>query len=659
MGSRTLRVHAPRTLIIPYSPFDCGEEVTWVDKMEQAPRVFLSVKGAFFSLLRSFSPVAALLTFDSTQIHLEQNLIMAQPIIMKSTNHPGTKDIYAMPGLMGSVGSVSTNSTISTEANFEHEGSNDDDNTDQPCAFQKGVVDNCYKSRFYARMFEFYFVDNNPELFKVCRCPMENCPQRNFTHPKQMLLHLKNCKFFSQGLFRCPTCNDAEKFETTSNRKCSWNKEKFSQKVQRVVKAGLKSITIPRSGSKLPLEHCKECGRSLRMKAPWDPLQLPEIPSRPCSTSPIFDASSFTIPVELPNSTPPQELIDTSLPPELTGDSSTKGHKEAPPSSICYDEAHHIISSVSDVSLSSDLPSVRTLSSASTSGIDSAGLSPAITPESFTSTSTGYAPTQMLPPNHYGRIDYVSDIQTSVSGIGYVEQPQNRLQRPRSTLIYNAPSTFDSVTSQSSFGQRGSPGGRGYALSLRTPSPNLNCIPWTPYQETVNLMNCVGQLQLRNSPVSPSLIEESPLIDFTPRLDSFATVNDADAAEPFVPFTNSSPMDSLFPSASSDMPPNSESFMSEFQCPKCEYHPAGKPKGFRAALRKHMDVHKEARHKCPHCTRTYKRADNRKAHVDKKHNSPGVLKKRQRSSDSLGPRRKKSKKASRGDVDQEIYELSA
>ncbi|KAI0137993.1 hypothetical protein F4776DRAFT_670634 [Hypoxylon sp. NC0597] len=610
--------------------------------MEQVPRAFLSVRRALFSLLESLGPPG-------------RNPMIDQTIIMKSTNHPGITDTYTMPESMGSV----LTKTISMEANYEYEGGNDDNNTNQPCVFLKSVVDDCYKSRLYARIFEYYFVENNPELFKSCRCPMENCPQRSFTHPKPMLLHLKNCKFFSQGLFRCPTCNDAEKFQTTSHKKCSWNREKFSQKVQRVVKAKLKSITSPRLGSKLPSEHCKDCGRSLRIKGPHDPFIFPEIPSRPCSTSPIFDASSFTIPIELPTSCSLQELVDTSPRPELQADSPIKGYKEPPPSPTYQDEAHGVLDSVSDMSSSSKFPSIKTLSPASTSGIDSAGLSPAITPESFMSTSTGHT----LPSDYFGRIDFASDIQAGANGNGYVEQPRISLQRPRSTLIYDAPSTFDSVVLQSSFNRMGSPGGRGCTLSLQTPGLNLNCPPWIPYQEnTVNPMNCGGQLNLRNSPPQSSVIETPLLSDFRPHLDSSIAVKNADAAELLMPFTDSSPLgtplDSFFPPSSSDLPPDQEPLAQDFKCPKCDFLPNCRPKGFRASLRKHMETHTEKSHKCLHCPKMYKRADNLKAHVDKKHRGLGGLKRRQRSSDSLGLRSKRTKKGLCQDMGQEVMEPS-
>ncbi|KAI0536388.1 hypothetical protein GGR58DRAFT_397195 [Xylaria digitata] len=65
---------------------------------------------------------------------------------------------------------------------------------------------------------------------------MMSCPERDFKDSKAMLRHLKDCKFFSQGKFLCPTCHQGESFKVVSKSKCTWNK------VNRVLKLYQKAL---------------------------------------------------------------------------------------------------------------------------------------------------------------------------------------------------------------------------------------------------------------------------------------------------------------------------------------------------------------------------------------------------------------------------------
>ncbi|KAI0838234.1 hypothetical protein F5Y06DRAFT_268878 [Hypoxylon sp. FL0890] len=169
----------------------------------------------------------------------------------------------------------------------------------RPCLLDGGVVDDCYKSRFYARALEFYLLEDNPESSKSYRCLMENCPQRNFTNPREMLRHLKGCPFFSQGMFRCPACNNAEKFWTVSEKSCSWNRENTSQKVHRKLKAIIKSVTHHHSDSKPSpgLNPCQEWGQLLNQRT--------------------FNSPYLSGPQDLTCKTTLQELEDYRNPQEL------------------------------------------------------------------------------------------------------------------------------------------------------------------------------------------------------------------------------------------------------------------------------------------------------------------------------------------------------
>ncbi|KAI1338447.1 hypothetical protein F5Y15DRAFT_129348 [Xylariaceae sp. FL0016] len=112
----------------------------------------------------------------------------------------------------------------------------------QSCLFRQGVVDECYRGRFWARALEHYLLDNDVRTSTSFRCLMSSCPRGDFKSSEDMLRHLKMCKFFSQGQFYCPMCEDTHEFRTVSKKGCSWNRIKTRHKIQKKIQSFLSPI---------------------------------------------------------------------------------------------------------------------------------------------------------------------------------------------------------------------------------------------------------------------------------------------------------------------------------------------------------------------------------------------------------------------------------
>ncbi|KAI0395272.1 hypothetical protein F5Y17DRAFT_474739 [Xylariaceae sp. FL0594] len=139
------------------------------------------------------------------------------------------------------------------------------------CLFRCEIPDDCAKARFYAGMLEFYLLDNKNQGAFVS-CPMASCPSLYFEHPKDMLRHLKNCKFFDKGKTWCPTCQRFEYFNIRSSRKCSWDKDhNIGRKILQKYKDVFRGLGAGHTGAHEPYpcaDLCAACSSPLAISSP-------------------------------------------------------------------------------------------------------------------------------------------------------------------------------------------------------------------------------------------------------------------------------------------------------------------------------------------------------------------------------------------------------
>ncbi|KAH6652513.1 hypothetical protein BKA67DRAFT_292598 [Truncatella angustata] len=147
----------------------------------------------------------------------------------------------------------------------------------KPCQFLTNVVDECHASRFYALILEFYFVTTEKQCDDDVLCPMRGC-RRPFANAIEMVKHLKECAYIDKGRYICPCCNELEKFRTNWNKRCSWNRTKFSLKFQKGLQAPAKLFRLLRNK---PIE-CPNCRHPLQENSEPDaPAYCDETPYNP------------------------------------------------------------------------------------------------------------------------------------------------------------------------------------------------------------------------------------------------------------------------------------------------------------------------------------------------------------------------------------------
>ncbi|KAI1101192.1 hypothetical protein F4804DRAFT_17431 [Jackrogersella minutella] len=588
---------------------------------------------------------------------------------------------YGMPELMGSVpnsnmpiydarqlNSSDLGEAMPVEANYEYENqctntqlpaTNEEppepfshNNMDKPCLLNGAVIDDCSKSRIYALMTDFYLVYNNPQHFQSCRCPMENCKERKFDNTRQMIQHLKDCKFLSEGLLHCPRCNNVKIFKTTSNKKCSWDRPKLKQrareKFENAVNA-LRRLTRFRSGSTSPSGGCETCGRPI---SPYSQFQLLDLTGSCFSSSTNLDPSSTkglspingvspTKDSSLVKSSPLKEglyeIMTTPLPAELLAD---------PVSSVSH----------SDSSQSAQPGSPSKLSSSPSSRADlmSTDVSPTSPTALSTTASDSYIQDQCLSSNQHQHIKSAREVQILRRGSHDTEQPEDSWWSP-STVLCNASSTYDPVNSSSSSSQWEYPSVKIHSLpSVQTnhPGTNLNHFPWVNFapsnEALTNYMDTTGQSDPGNSSSFLSTIKapSPPYSSIEEVVGSFNPVVNEVVAENIVPIENTSFLESPIPSPCSGQSAYSDcGEEQDFKCPLCPYMPSGKRENFKAYYRKHIKNHTNQQYKCDCCDNTYTRPDNRAVHRRKFHYTVDYESKRRRgSSDDLSLDDRKSKR---------------
>ncbi|KAI1643625.1 uncharacterized protein F4817DRAFT_349211 [Daldinia loculata] len=474
---------------------------------------------------------------------------------------------------------------------------------------------------------------------------MENCPQHSFTDARYMLLHLKDCKYFSQGIYRCPTvcyiCNDAEKFQTTSNKKCSWDRPKMRQRLQNTFKATVdtvKGIVSPRSISRFAFGHCKECGQTVAHKE--DPSQWPGVRDSQSSTSPIFDPAAIKIPQEM-NDTQVGELMDTSPLLELQAASLPLDHRDAALDRFNHGEVYDYSFAVSNCSLAPSPP--IELSSASPARTRLTDVSPTASIQSSMSASSNDSERQ-CPPADSQCIEFLEgalNTEAISNTSNHMDQAYNTWQPSSLTQPCNIPSSHLSMPPVPR-DQRGFREPRGYSLTVQTNhlEPTLNTPLWgdVAYHNASNTeaINIVNSSALESMPSSMSSMGMPSLSN----LDAFTVVGKRDAFRDIMPLNSLPSPDSGIPSSSTEQSPGSDlsdSSNESQQCPHCEYRPTGKKENAKAYLSKHMSTHGTPSYKCEYCEKVYSRRDNRGVHIRKHHRSQDDSKKRRKDSDSPEP----------------------
>ncbi|KAI2469711.1 hypothetical protein F4781DRAFT_442429 [Annulohypoxylon bovei var. microspora] len=499
-------------------------------------------------------------------------------------------------------------------------------NMDQPCLFLKGIVDDCYQSRLWARMLEFYFLDNDPKSFESCRCPMENCPKPSFGDPKQMLLHLKDCEFFKKGFLRCPECDDVEGFRTTSNKSCSWNRPSFKHRAQKKLKAALdfiRKFASSQPDSVILLGQCKNCGYSLTPDGLFENPKVFDSRCNPLATEsqpPIGPFSSNSHAIKVFGSALPTEMSSECLIELPTYEEIQSNNK-----------FNH-----SPYTFSAQSPSSNIISELDSSPASRLVVSPAFTGSS-TTTSTNNSQSQSLSAKYHHSSNSASDIEAIPHDIHGMKQIQINWQRPRSTRLYDPQYTKNLAIPGPSFRLPSTSSGQEQSLSIQTsyPEPVVNNSEWENYtfydEGTLDPMSSVEHLGIGDLSSSTPMME-TQLHNIGTYLSPFAAIADENVTTNFMSPATPSPLNSSIPSSSSDQPPDAELLEQDFRCPHCMYKPKGKAANFRAYYQKHVRGHTKTEYKCEHCEKVYTRPDNRATHARKSHQHADNSKKRRDSS---------------------------
>jgi len=467
---------------------------------------------------------------------------------------------------------------------------------------------------------------------------MASCPAHDFKHPKDMLRHLKNCKFFEKGKFWCPTCRRYESFKVRSNKQCSWDKEhNIGRKLLQKSKDVFRGLGASRSGAQQPLN----CGLCAMCSAP--------------------------LPVDTPIQNGRMGSFCQSSPVQVAGQSQ-KYHQPGPPTSIS--RPHEL-----------DSTSFSELCAGSTSSNNSTQF-PAPLPES-----------PVLPPvyhnNHQGAMSEVSLVSTSPHPSAFSISPTSSThgETPLVSVSHDVGSMFKMahhnefrqsfIESNNGFGQHNIS-----APVNSTPSHDLGslvhfpaaCAPIpeqlatsstlpstlrrpTVHQETPILR---GQtLQSRRRPVA--LVLGLDITSNDPQnLDNLTRVRTVSPSVETVDQTRGiaeglsathegSPLGASAPLSASSVQSSQSSTLTsmsekELKCNTCGYKPK---RNLKSYLRKHEDIHKGNQIPCTHCKATFTRQDNLTTHLRKTHRifNRSLSKRRRDSSDSLqslfsGPKRK-------------------
>ncbi|KAK9791664.1 hypothetical protein SCARD494_07453 [Seiridium cardinale] len=490
------------------------------------------------------------------------------------------------------------------------------------CSFLGGVVDNCYASRFYARIMEFYLLEMDFDIDGVVLCPLSDCRNR-YSTSKDMLRHLKDCAYMARGKFICPYCNKDEKFRTAFKRKCSWNRTCFSTKIQKGLQASVKFL-----GMSKPVQ-CPQCHGWLHEKAVQSSSKVSEtlfstsdheptgLRQFPVSKSATLSKPDIYAPV--PPSHGAFELFDDSPIVKEMGDTRFSrvelGDTGLTPVDITNKYSHFAHSPITTT-----VPS-----SLSTSCIKSPG---SISPPSTVHGS--YAGTTVSPTCSDG---------SSATGSGSKMHRLSNVFRPSirgTNLALNVPDTLPTVE------QATAP-----ALDHRsdlyrsTPADSAGMIPTRPQTYSASaLYYHSDQLFIETEwPGSLTLGTDFGAPDSL-LLNNGCSPADPEALTPRTMPNYPNSHGDLFDNSSLNQSPESgdslatsdtqtgASLDGDAGCSKCDYKPKGKKENYRSYLSKHIKSHNCTKVECPVCKKEFTRHDNMTHHMGKAHPDCSFLRKR-------------------------------
>ncbi|KAI1265369.1 hypothetical protein F5Y18DRAFT_50433 [Xylariaceae sp. FL1019] len=500
-------------------------------------------------------------------------------------------------------------------------------NRGQPCVFRDEVLDECYKSRFWALALEFYLLKGNRQ--PVYRCLMANCPEQDFKTAEKMLTHLKHCNLFPKGEFFCPVCNQIESFRTVSKKRCSWYRTNLGRRFLEKTKSVFREMAGSRPGLL-----CVKC-KSARVYPSY--AQGVSCPSGSYDgdwPKPVNDAKELQcMPVSI-------ELDSDDGPSKNSMMRHQETFQERPfkpqqaPSELSPDSArgHGKSATVSPAS-DSQPPESQAL------GID---FQPPLLSRAHRRMDGVHSEYRVRPHNEtysdpFGNRNYNSFMEADLSSYG---------ASTISSFFPEYSATLDtepvSVVRQTSR-RKATP-----SLTVNTSEVGLQHAQW-------GALLLDGDQTLDTSMIDPSMFMSDLSVEQLPPRIIKSPPGTSPASCPFPSsdtilsnesrFFQSSPSKSLS-SSNTEQSPHSLSSATELKCQECGFVPKGKPENLRAYFRKHLAVHDNSPKPCTvaHCDKTFTRQDNLTSHLSKVH---GIVRPKRRydSDESLrspGQSRKKS-----------------
>lgn len=484
-------------------------------------------------------------------------------------------------------------------------------------------MNDCARSRLWNRMAEVYVIDPITDDFQQIRCPLSRCP-KTFLCPKQMLRHLKVCKYFSEGSFKCPICKETEDYPTASCRRGRWDRVTLKQRFGNSVESLCNSLRRSSRDSVSP-PHCEGCKCShpsgMRSSPASSDETLPAMEKSASadsamSTHDCYGFMELKPVVEMEGTIPRTELEDPTLALVL-------GHT----GSSAYRPSNFISE------LPTECPPVKLSSPLTSQSEDS--------PTTVSPASSGHGTSQ----NHTG-------LGTDASNNG--NQPtefQARFNNPDNVSdLYSfqfkdidQSSTINSVFKHTSVHEELSspPVDPCYHLdwlSSRSVSgpQNRDAVYFAP--EALDLFHPIITTAL-DTPQQHINIDTAPLGGSPSSIGGLAPIYDT---------SPSSKSNTSFADSDLLSPDQADDETAVLKCDQCEFVPTGsKKKNFKAYLRKHRRIHDERRVTCVQCNKEFTRQDNLTAHKQRVHQR----KRHHESETDFGeqiPQRKKSRSSRRG-----------
>ncbi|CAJ2505190.1 Uu.00g125840.m01.CDS01 [Anthostomella pinea] len=497
------------------------------------------------------------------------------------------------------------------------------------CGFRQGLLDECYQSRLYAMALEYYYLEaEDPRPLQTYRCLMSACQKRDFKDPKAMLRHLKHCTLFPQGNFWCPTCGVDESFRTTSKKRCSWDRVRFGQKLQKKVQhykdffRGLAGPSEQSTPTATNQGSCPACGSFIPSTDTPVNHSFSDRPGTFCKPELPNSQLVFRLPAELP------DMALGELPAMALGEHFIEGdylqlhprqqsketyslclpypELDCSPPTIVVEQAPNLIS-----------PSGPSTASPSRNGVHSTDVSPTSSAESSKPT-TGIQIQCFQPVGHMG---YFGQDQAGLPG-----QQLTRWNYGSSTASVRPPN--DAI----------------YGLSAALPPPSRaqsvsrsERVPSLTINTSQLISNMDTSAWARNVPCYDGSAYDLKEME-TPILENYQPMAAASSFDTGAGGTSSagssalsgahntasfdtSPSKTAISSSSSGLAPSSVLTDPDLQChfPGCEFTPKGKPENLKSYMRKHLRTHKDIHIQCPECYKTFTRQDNLTHHLRAAH----------------------------------------